>query len=100
MAPMRKAASKVNSPVKKTGQNSPIKKRLLKAKEEELAGGREQILQAARICFARQGFAGNRAGRQGHASPPRNLRYDSPHRASRSNQSRRARWTTSTEPNP
>ena len=58
MAPMRKAASKVNSPVKKTGQNSPIKKRLLKAKKEELAGGREQILQAARMCFARQGFAG------------------------------------------
>jgi len=58
MAPMRKAASKVNSPVKKTGQSSSIKKRLLKAKEEELAGGREKILQAARDCFARQGFAG------------------------------------------
>ena len=58
MAPMRKAASKVNSPVKKTGQKSSIKKRLLKAKEGELSGGREKILQAARMCFARQGFAG------------------------------------------
>jgi AcrR family transcriptional regulator len=58
MTPNRKAVSKANSPVKKTGQKSPIKKRLIKAKEEELVGGREKILQAARSCFARQGFAG------------------------------------------
>jgi len=68
MTPVRKAISKVNSPVKKTGQKSSIKKRLLKAKEEELAGGREKILQAARMCFARQGFAGTSIKDIQHAS--------------------------------
>ena len=58
MALVRKTASKSNSPVKKTGQGDTLKKRLLKSKEDELAKGRERILQAARTCFARQGFAG------------------------------------------
>jgi len=53
-----KPLNKSNSPVARTGQGSTIKKRLLKAKEEDLGNGREKILMAARACFARQGFAG------------------------------------------
>ena len=53
-----KPLNKSNSPVARTGQGSTIKKRLLKAKEEDLINGREKILMAARACFARQGFAG------------------------------------------
>jgi AcrR family transcriptional regulator len=53
-----KPLNKSNSPVARTGQGSTIKKRLLKAKEEDLINGRENILMAARACFARQGFAG------------------------------------------
>ena len=53
----RKSTTKSNSPVKKTGQKSELKKRLLKHGEENLLAGREKILQAARACFARQGFA-------------------------------------------
>ncbi|MEA9602775.1 TetR/AcrR family transcriptional regulator [Polynucleobacter sp. MG-28-Ekke-A2] len=53
-----KPLNKSNSPVSKTGQGSTLKKRLLKAKEEDLIKGREKILMAARTCFARQGFAG------------------------------------------
>ena len=49
---------KSNSPVVRTGQGATLKKRLLKAKEEDLLSGREKILMAARACFARQGFAG------------------------------------------
>ena len=61
MASKQKASkplNKSNSPVARTGQGSTIKKRLLKAKEEDLINGRENILMAARACFARQGFAG------------------------------------------
>jgi AcrR family transcriptional regulator len=53
-----KPLNKSNSPVSKTGQGSTLKKRLLKAKGEDLIKGREKILMAARACFARQGFAG------------------------------------------
>ena len=49
---------KSNSPVARTGQGTTLKKRLLKAKEEDLIKGREKILMEARACFARQGFAG------------------------------------------
>ena len=54
----RNPTQKANSPVKKTGQGDILKKRLLKAKEEDLTGSREKILMAARSCFAKQGFAG------------------------------------------
>jgi AcrR family transcriptional regulator len=54
----RKPSSKANSPVKSTGQASVPKKRLLLAKSEDLEGGREKILMAARACFAKQGFSG------------------------------------------
>ncbi len=53
-----KPLNKSNSPVSRTGQGSTLKKRLLKAKEEDLFKGREKILMAARTCFAKQGFAG------------------------------------------
>ncbi|AWW46242.1 hypothetical protein DPM18_05125 [Polynucleobacter paneuropaeus] len=53
-----KPLNKSNSPVSRTGQGTTLKKRLLKAKEEDLVKGREKILMAARTCFARQGFAG------------------------------------------
>lgn len=53
-----KPLSKSNSPVTKTGQGNTLKKRLLKAKKEDLLKGREKILVAARACFAAQGFAG------------------------------------------
>ena len=49
---------KANSPVKKTGQTSGLKKRLLKTKQKELLLGREKILMAARECFAKRGFSG------------------------------------------
>ena len=52
-----KPLNKSNSPVSRTGQGSTLKKRLLKAKEEDLFKGREKILMAARTCFAKQGFA-------------------------------------------
>ena len=55
---LRKSHMKSNSPVAKTGQGNILKKRLLKAQEEELIKGREKILLAARGCFAKQGFAG------------------------------------------
>ncbi|MBT8514382.1 TetR/AcrR family transcriptional regulator [Polynucleobacter paneuropaeus] len=53
-----KPLNKSNSPVARTGQGNTLKKRLLKAKEEDLLSGREKILIAARACFAQQGFAG------------------------------------------
>jgi len=53
-----KPLNKSNSPVSRTGQGDTFKKRLLKAKEEDLIKGREKILMAARACFAKQGFAG------------------------------------------
>lgn len=53
-----KPSNKSNSPVAKTGQGNTLKKRLLKAAEEDLLKGREKILFAARTCFAKQGFAG------------------------------------------
>jgi TetR/AcrR family transcriptional repressor of uid operon len=53
-----KPLKKSNSPVSKTGQGVTVKKRLLRAKEEDLAKGRERILLAARACFSRTGFAG------------------------------------------
>ena len=53
-----KPLNKSNSPVARTGQSATLRKRLLKAKEEDLLSGREKILMAARACFARQGFAG------------------------------------------
>ena len=53
-----KPLNKSNSPVTKTGQGGTLKKRLLRAKEEDLIKGREKILMAARACFAKQGFAG------------------------------------------
>ncbi|QWD24278.1 TetR/AcrR family transcriptional regulator [Polynucleobacter paneuropaeus] len=53
-----KPLNKSNSPVARTGQGNTLKKRLLKAKEEDLLIGREKILIAARACFAQQGFAG------------------------------------------
>ena len=53
-----KPLNKSNSPVARTGQGATLRKRLLKAKEEDLVKGREKILMAARACFARQGFAG------------------------------------------
>jgi len=53
-----KPLNKSNSPVSRTGQGDTVKKRLLKAKEEDLIKGREKILMAARTCFAKQGFAG------------------------------------------
>ena len=49
---------KSNSPVKTTGQGVVLKKRLLKSQPQELSQSREEILMAARICFAKQGFAG------------------------------------------
>jgi len=61
MARTQKASKplhKSNSPVVRTGEGDTIKKRLLKAKEEDLLKGREKILMAARGCFVRQGFAG------------------------------------------
>lgn len=54
----KKALSKSNSPVKKTGQTSSLKKRLLKLPPDELLRGREKIITAARSCFSKQGFAG------------------------------------------
>ena len=54
----RKPLAKSNSPVSKTGQHSGVQKRLLKADVVKLQDGREKILQAARACFSRQGFAG------------------------------------------
>ena len=53
-----KSIKKSNSPVSKTGQGATTKKRLLLAKEEDLLKGRENILLAARGCFAKHGFAG------------------------------------------
>jgi AcrR family transcriptional regulator len=53
-----KPLNKSNSPVARTGQGATLKKRLLKAKKEDLIHGREKILMAARACFAKQGFAG------------------------------------------
>jgi TetR/AcrR family transcriptional repressor of uid operon len=53
-----KPLNKSNSPVARTGRGDTLKKRLVKAKEEDLLSGREKILMAARACFARQGFAG------------------------------------------
>ena len=53
-----KPLNKSNSPVSRTGEGATLKKRLLKAKEEDLLKGREKILMAARACFAKQGFAG------------------------------------------
>lgn len=53
-----KPLNKSNSPVARTGQGTTLKKRLLKAKAEDLLKGREKILMAARTCFAKQGFAG------------------------------------------
>ena len=53
-----KPLKKSNSPVCKTGLGNTLKKRLLKAKEEDLFRGREKILMAARGCFAKHGFAG------------------------------------------
>jgi TetR/AcrR family transcriptional repressor of uid operon len=53
-----KHLNKSNSPVTKTGQGNTLKKRLLKAGEEDLAKGRERILLAAKTCFGKQGFAG------------------------------------------
>ena len=53
-----KPLKKSNSPVAKTGQGNTLKKRLLKAKEDDLLKGREKILTAARTCFAKHGFAG------------------------------------------
>lgn len=53
-----KSIKKSNSPVSKTGQGATTKKRLLRAKEEDLLKGRENILLAARGCFAKHGFAG------------------------------------------
>jgi len=53
-----KPLNKSNSPVVRTGQGATLRKRLLKAKEEDLLSGREKILMAARACFARQGFSG------------------------------------------
>ena len=53
-----KPLNKSNSPVSRTGQGDTVKKRLLKAKEEDLLKGREKILMAARTCFTKQGFAG------------------------------------------
>ena len=50
--------SKSNSPVKKTGKQSRLAKRLLTKSESELLKGRERILMAARECFAVNGFAG------------------------------------------
>jgi AcrR family transcriptional regulator len=55
---MKNAFHKSNSPVAKTGQASPLKKRLLQAKLTELNKSRDLILMAARSCFAKQGFAG------------------------------------------
>ncbi|WP_277539860.1 TetR/AcrR family transcriptional regulator [Polynucleobacter sphagniphilus] len=55
---MKNALHKSNSPVTKTGQTSPLKKRLLQAKLTELNKSRDLILMAARSCFAKQGFAG------------------------------------------
>lgn len=55
---LRKPLSKANSPVKKTGQKSVLKKRLAKLADDELHKGREKILLAARACFSKQGFAG------------------------------------------
>lgn len=54
----RKPLNKSNSPVAKTGQGNTLKKRLLRARQEDLLKGREKILEAARGCFAKQGFAG------------------------------------------
>jgi len=54
----RKPIAKANSPVTNTGLRSPIKKRLLQGKPEKISRGREEILQAARACFAKQGFSG------------------------------------------
>lgn len=53
-----KSIAKSNSPVAKTGQGNTLKKRLIKLKDEDLYGGREKILMAARGCFAKHGFAG------------------------------------------
>ncbi len=53
-----KALTKANSPVKKTGQGSALRKRLLKADTAVVGESREKILIAARACFAKQGFAG------------------------------------------
>jgi len=53
-----KSLKKSNSPVTKTGQGDTLKKRLLGAKEGETIKAREKIIEAARICFAKHGFAG------------------------------------------
>jgi AcrR family transcriptional regulator len=54
----RKKSAKSNSPVFKTGQGNTLQKRLIKKPLEDLLKGREKILHAARLCFAKQGFAG------------------------------------------
>jgi AcrR family transcriptional regulator len=54
----RKSTTKANSPVKITGVNSLLKKRLIKADSKDLTAAKEKIINAARVCFARQGFAG------------------------------------------
>jgi len=55
---MKNPLFKANSPVPNTGQTSPLKKRLLCAKQAELDKSKDLILTAARSCFAKQGFAG------------------------------------------
>ena len=54
----RKKSAKSNSSVFKTGQGNTLQKRLIKKPLEDLLKGREKILHAARLCFAKQGFAG------------------------------------------
>lgn len=54
----RKSTTKANSPVKRTGVNSLLKKRLIKADSKDLTAAKEKIINSARACFARQGFAG------------------------------------------
>jgi AcrR family transcriptional regulator len=53
-----KPSAKSNSPIAKTGQGATLQKRLIKKPLEDILKGREKVLQAARLCFARQGFAG------------------------------------------
>ena len=53
-----KFIKKLNSPVSKTGQGATNKKRLSRAKEEDLLKGRVNILLGARSCFSKHGFAG------------------------------------------
>ena len=54
----RKSTTKANSPVKRTGVNALLKKRLIKADSKDLTAAKEKIINSARACFARQGFAG------------------------------------------